>query len=533
MKKFELKLQTKITILITIVLAMAIANITYLISEITQNTIQGKLEVDITNVAQMIAKSPSIEKSLAEKDAEGSIQSYVMEEMSYLKGIDMIVVADMDGMRYAHPNPENVGRRFVGGDEKRVIENGETYFSQAQGTQGDSLRVFVPIFYEGRQVGFVMTGTLIKSLQKEKEQAILGVLAVSMLGLAIGLAGAFVLAENVKKSILGLEPREIGRLYTEKQGMLDAIHEGIIAIDRNSKITLINESACKMLSINEEYAHGKNVTDIFPTSHLPEVISTGKAEYDDEQRINDTIILTNRVPIRDGESITGAIATFRDKTEVTRLAEEITRVRQIIEALRANTHEFMNKLHVIMGLIQMDEVEEAKDYILSVTQNQQQILSVIIKKIKDPTIAGLLLGKFSEANERGVSINIDDATSLWKEHGSVTSNMLVTIVGNLLENALDAISAQECVNDAKNIDIKILETDESIEIEVADSGAGIKKEDMEKIFSRGYSTKEGNRGIGLALVKKAVESVDGEISALSYEGIGTEFIVKLPKNRRC
>ena len=529
LKRIELKLQTKITILIIIVLSVAIANITYLMAELTKYTVQDKLEVDIENVAKIVANAPSIGKALAEGDPEGIIQGYVKASLSTLNDIEIIVVADMEGIRYAHPNPQNIGGKFVGGDEKRVIEYGETYVSQATGTLGASVRAFTPVFYDDKQVGFVMTGTLLESLEEEKKQAILGLVYASTVGLIMGVVGAFLLAQNVKKSIFGLEPHQIGRLYSEKQAMLHTIHEGIIAIDRDGKITLVNDSAIKMLGVDEKEAYGKNVTEVFPTSRLVEVMSSAKAEYDYEQVIGDTVILTNRMPIkRDGE-IVGAIATFRDKTEVTRLAEEITGVRQIIEALRANTHEFMNKLHVIMGLIQMDEVEEAKAYIMDITQNQQQIMSYIIKKVKDPAIAALLLGKFSEANERGIQIQIEESTSIEKDHGNINSNMLVTIIGNLVENAMDAISLDDIDKEEKSIEIKMEENEDYIEIDIADTGMGIKKEDLESIFNRGYTTKEGNSGIGLALVKKAVENMGGELDVSSYEGIGTEFIIKLPK----
>ncbi len=528
-KRIELKLQTKITILIIIVLSISIANITYLMAELTKYTVQDKLEVDITNLAKLIANAPSVKRELARKDPDGIIREYVNESLRHVSDVEIIVVADMDGIRYAHPNPRNIGEKFVGGDEIRVIEQGETYVSQATGTLGASVRAFTPVFYEGKQVGFVMTGTLLESLEEEKKQAILGLVYASSVGLIVGVVGAFLLAQNVKRSIFGLEPHQIGRLYTEKQAMLDAMHEGIIAIDRDSNITLINDSAIKMLDVDEKEAYGKNVLDIFPTSRLEKVMNSAKAEYDDEQIINDTVILTNRMPIKSEDQIVGAIATFRDKTEVTRLAEEITGVRQIIEALRANTHEFMNKLHVIMGLIQMGEVEEAKAYIMDITQNQQQIMSYIIKKVKDPAIAALLLGKFSEANERGIQIQIEESTNIEKDHGNINSNMLVTIIGNLVENAMDAISLDNIDKEEKSIEIRMEENEAYIEIDIADTGMGIKKEHLESIFERGYTTKEGNSGIGLALVKKAVENMGGELDVSSYEGVGTEFIIKLPK----
>ncbi|QIB27951.1 2-hydroxycarboxylate transporter family protein [Caloranaerobacter azorensis] len=220
-------------------------------------------------------------------------------------------------------------------------------------------------------------------MKKLKKKAVLHLIFLAYTGILAGIIAAFLLANNIKKTLMGLEPNEIIKLYNEKVGMLDAIHEGIIAIDKDCKITLVNDSALDILQIKDKYKPeeiiGKPVTDIFHTSRLPKVLETGIAEYDKEQRINDTIIVTNRVPIKDNGKIVGAIATFRDKTKITRLAEEVTGVKQIVQALRANTHEFLNKLHVILGLLHLGEIEEAKKYIVNITESQQQIISMIIK----------------------------------------------------------------------------------------------------------------------------------------------------------
>jgi len=533
MEKNTLKLQTKITILITIVVFVSISIILPFITESATDNVQEKVEINIMNVAKIVAKSPVIREALTNKDPDRIIEPYVKTLLASVEQIKFIVVADMDGVRYSHPNPQRVGEKFVGGDQYRVIEEGNTYISEATGTLGKSMRVFTPIYdlENKKQIGFVSVGTLIKSIEMAKQEAIIHLIFLAYTGIFIGGIGAFLLAKNIKNTLMGLEPDEIIKLYNEKIGMLDAIHEGIIAIDEKCRITLINDSALDILQIKNKYKleeiTGKVVTDVFGTSRLPKVLESGIAEYDKEQRMNDTIVVTNRVPIKDNGKIVGAVATFRDKTKVTKLAEELTGVKQIVQALRANTHEFLNKLHVILGLLHIGEIEDAKKYIVNVTESQQQILSMIVKKIKDPTIAGLILGKFSRAKELGIKIKVDEATKLDSRHKNISSNVLVTLIGNILENALEAVSKSN--NEPKIVKLRIEEMEDRIEIQVEDSGVGIEAGNLETIFERGFTTKPESEGVGLDLVKKTLEKLNGKIRVSSEPNKGSVFEVILPK----
>ncbi len=212
---------------------------------------------------------------------------------------------------------------------------------------GKSLRAFTPIYdiNNKKQIGFVAVGTLTQSIEKSKHTAIMYLIFISFGGLTVGIIGALLLAQNIKKTLLGLEPEEITNLYNEKMSIIDAIHEGLVAIDKHGQITLINDSALKILQLENKYTKdqiiGQKMDVLFPTTRLLSITELGISEFDKEQNINNTLIMTNRVPIKDKQKIIGAIATFRDKTEVTNLAEELTGVKQIVGALRANNHEFM------------------------------------------------------------------------------------------------------------------------------------------------------------------------------------------------
>lgn len=526
-------LQTKITILVTVIVTLAVLIMMAFFAEWTVDNVQDKVEKNVLNIAKTVAHSKTIRSQLEEGDANQEIRSYVQEILEGVDEVEFIVVADMNSIRYSHPNPERIDERFMGGDQKRVVENGATYVSEATGTLGKSLRAFTPVYsLEGnKQIGFVSVGTLASSIDQAKHEAFNYIVVSSLVALVMGSFGAFVLALSIKKTLLGLEPDEIAHLYMDKTAMLGAIDEGIIAIDKDARITMINDSAISILRLAsaEEVATylGKDVKEVFPTTRLHQILNHGNAEFDMEQRIESTVIMTNRVPIMDKGEIIGAIATFRDKTRVMKLAEELTGVRQIVDALRANTHEFMNKLHVLLGLIQMGEYDEAKDFIIKVRERQEQIIQQIMKQVKDTTLAALVLGKLNRAKELGIVFRVHPETSVESEHGIVTTQVLVTIIGNLLENSMEALV--QTANEVREVSLLVVEMKDWIRIEVSDNGPGIPVDEKERIFTKGFSTKRGSRGMGLAIVKSGVDEFQGRIALESELGKGTRISAFLSK----
>lgn len=527
-----MKLQTKLTILIITVVFICISIIIFFVTSWMTSNIENEVKTNIMNVAEIVAHSQEIREALQIKDQNKVIGSDIASLLKTVDQIEYIIVVDMDGIRHSHPDPQLIGEKFVGGDEYSSLKKGETYISEATGTLGKSLRAFTPIFdmNNKKQIGIVAVGTLTNSIENSKREAIIYLIFITLGALAVGIIGAFLLARNIRKTLLGLEPQEITKLFNEKISMIDAIHEGMVAIDKHGQITLINNSALEILQLDKKYNKnqiiGQKMDALFPTSRLLSVIELGISEYDKEQKINNTLIMTNRVPIKDGQKVIGAIATFRDKTELTNLAEELTGVKQIVEALRANNHEFMNKLHVILGLIHIGELEEAKKYITNITEKKQKLLSEVTNKIKNPTIAALLLGKFSRAKELNINLVIDEATNFENKIKNITNNLLVTIIGNLIENAMEA--ASKSIKQDRYVNVRIQETIKEIKIEIKDSGVGIEKEYINTIFERGYTTKLGSSGVGLSLVKDAIDNLNGNITVASELNEGTIITVILP-----
>ncbi len=520
MKK-AMKLKTKLTLLVIIVVFVSISIIIFFVASWMTGNIESKARTNIMNVAEMVAHSREIIDGLETKDPKGNIGPYVNMQLKNLEQIEYIIVADREGIRYSHPNPEMIGKRFAGGDQYRAAEKGETYISEATGTLGKSLRAFAPI-YDGenkREIGFVCVGTLTHSIETAKHTAVLYIILIALGGLSVGMIGAFLLANNIKNTLLGLEPEEITRLYNEKMGILGAIHEGLVAVDHRGRITLINNSALNILrlesGVSKEHIIGQNIEEVIPNSCMLNVLATGESEFEREQRINNTIIMVNRIPIMNRGKVIGAIASFRDKTEVTRMAEELTGIKKMAWSLRAQNHEFMNKLHTISGLIQLEEYDEALQFITDIAKVRNNVSDILTKNIKDAYLSALLFSKYNKAEECRVKLKIDENSKLTKLPRFITSEDMVSLVGNLIENSLDAVK-----NDGTGeIFIRIVEKEHMLYIVVKDNGSGIPKEHWNKIYEQGFSTKEGQRGHGMYIVKQIIDRCNGTIEFKVDKGV--------------
>ena len=518
-------LETKIVVLVCLVVFMALLATSIPISSIVAQRTQDNLGANAINVARMVARSPLVIRNLDLPQDTGEIQAFA-REIRLATGVEFITVFDLAHVRWSHPDSSRVGQLFAGGDEERAL-HGEEYTSVALGTLGTSLRAFAPVYApDGRQVGAVAVGILLDNVRQAVRQSREIVYLGSGLGLMIGLAGAFLLARNVKQTLFGLEPFAIARLLEERNAMLQSVREGILAVDRQGRITLVNEEAARLFSRAgmEGGCLGDWVDDRVPNTRLKNVMESGQAEYDQEQDLHGVVLFTNRVPVTVDGEIVGAIATFRDKTEIRQLAEELTGVRSYAEALRAQAHNFMNKLHVILGMVRMKCYDQLGEYVCRIAQEHEAEVVYVGRRIRDPVLAGFVLGKWSRARELGVEMLLTEDSYLPPTADSEVLHELVTVAGNLIDNALEALAEAE----EKKLEITLLWEAGQLTLVVSDTGPGIALNAQERIFQRGVSSKEGNRGLGLALVRDSLLVLNGQITLNSRPGEGAEFVVTLP-----
>ena len=518
-----LKIRTKIALLGIAFWCVGLLTVGLFLGGAMMEQFEKRLGENAKNIALSVSEIPDVQQYAGKPGGEKAIQP-IAERIRRKTGAEYVVVFDMNGIRYSHPVPERIGKAFVGGDEGLVL-HGETYVSKAIGTLGPSMRAFTPVFRNGEQVGAVAVGILLRDVQRSLGVLNRFLMTALLLGLLVGACGVAYLAWNIKRAMGGMEPFEIVRVTRELDGIIESVPEGIVAVDGNGRVSLMNSTAHALLNVRTD-PRGKSVEDVIPNTRLPVVLRTGKAELGQEQLLKGSRILTSRLPIVSDGRVVGAIASFRDMSEAIALAEELTGVKRYVEALRARNHEFLNRLQAISGLIQLGEHDRAVAFISSVMESHQSLVSFIARRIKNPAVGGILLGKSSRCRELGVRFEIDPDSTL--ESGtSPGDQILVTVIGNLLDNAVDAVVARSD-GEVRKVEFSVFDESHTILISVRDSGEGMTDDVRDRIFEPGFSTKGKERGYGLFNLRNAVESIGGDVSASCISGKGCEFVVCLP-----
>lgn len=521
------KLRTKLTLLIGVTFIVPLFFVSILINNFITKEYYSVYGERAMEVAKFVATNPRIIAGLTKANTVPFDElSQLLDTLSVVSQVRYIVPMNMRAERLYHPDHEKIGLSFVGGDEQRALR-GEAYISSATGTLGFSQRAFFPVYnLEDEQIGSVAVGIMSDSIESIIAKVAFPVKILLFLTMLFGLALAVRLAKSIKTILFGLEPAEIATLLQERSSMLQMVDEGVIAIDLNGHITLANDEARRIL-------HNAGIkgslldtplAKIIPVERLFTVMKTGVPQYDDEHTLGGVTILANYTPLTINNMTVGAISTFKDMSEVRQMAEKITDINSYVEALRSQSHEFMNKLHVIMGLLNSGKQEDLRAYVTQFVDAKTAEDKIIQDSVRDPVIAGFLSSKHSNARELGVSIMFDCEGILPPVPGSALQHGLITILGNLIDNALDALQDSQ----EKILRIRFAVTPNALEISIADTGSGMDGETVSRIFDKGYSTKGEKRGLGLWLVLKTLQELAGNIDVRSRPGRGTSFHVTLP-----
>ncbi|WP_332691922.1 sensor histidine kinase [Halalkalibacter lacteus] len=482
---------------------------------------------------QLVAQNPIVQQNIESEHASERLQP-VVERIRVINDHDYIVILNMDRIRLTHPIQERMNTQFDGGDEGPAFTE-HIYVSKAQVADDiTSVRAFVPIKKPDQaqeQIGVVVVGNVLPTVKDILYEFRHTIFVIALITTLFGVWGAWLLANHIRKQTFEMEPEELARVLVERTATFNAIHEGVIAIDDQERITVINSAALNMLSLNEnEKIIGAKIQEVIPDTKLPEILELGKPLYQRDLYVQNRAILSNRIPITVGDKTVGAVAIFQDRTEVNRLAQELTGVQAFVEALRVKSHEYSNKLHTIAGLIQLEEGQKALEYIFDLTEEQTSLSQMLMQQIHDDNIAGLLLGKVSRGKELGITLKINKNSEFTDFPEGITNHDLVVIIGNLVDNSFDALADFSEVT--KEVHLLLKEEEQQLLIRVSDNGSGIPSEIIESVFSRGFSTKKKEgRGIGLFLIHSIVSRVDGQIDINSGVEKGTEFIITLPMMR--
>lgn len=453
----------------------------------------------------------------------------VAESARSVSGSTSVVVADRTGTVLASADPSELGTRLeLPGD---VLSSGRSWVGTVQHAGASSVVGQVPVLSDdegrvGDVVGLVAVFRERPTLLESLGQAVPNLLVYLGVASAVGLLGSLLVARRVKRQTLGLEPLEIVGLVEHRNALLRGIKEGVVALDASGTVTLVNDVACDLLGISGDPV-GQPVSRLGLEPAVLTALSQELPGTDVPVAAGSRVVVFNRMPITSQGRRIGTVATLRDRTELLRLQQDLDRVHDVSQTLRAQAHEFANRLHTISGLIQLGEFDEVVGYVDHISQRDASLTETVTERIADRAVAALLIAKASLATEQGVDLVIADRSRMSAADPALSADV-ATVLGNLVDNALDAAAAGSTAAD-RWVSVELVDDGEEVTVAVSDSGPGVAEDVADRLFERGVSTKQdvpGGRGIGLSLVHLLCTRRGGGVEVQS--GDATTFVARLP-----
>lgn len=491
------------------------------------STLEEKIDEILQSTVITLAESEQIQQSLEVGYCEEAMMDYLDSVVENTTDLDVITIADENAIRIYHVNRERIGQRFVGGDEGPALE-GQRYFSDATGTMGYQHRFFSPVLDEnGSIIGFVMASATQSRMQQLYRDIsgtylyLMGLLTLCTLILSA------ILAVYLRNTLRGAKPEELVRTYLTQNDILNSLEEGLISLDREGRVRLVNMAAEKTLGQKEELLLYRNVDEVLKNNEGGSL----RGVIGENLLSNHPNLMVSSILLQSGSSWARQVLILNDKSEAFRRAEQLSGTRHIVSTLRANNHEFMNRIQVISGLLQMGRTREAMGYIGEISATHAQVIAPVMQLIHNSNVAALILGKMSTLRELDIQLTLLTNSYLPEHSRFLTSDELVSVVGNLLENAIEAVNAVSDVR-SRTVDLQITEDDQGLLILISDSGVGIAPEHIPLIHKNGFSTKAAEgRGVGMSLVMGIVEHREGSLEVDSELGAGTTFTLIFNKER--
>ncbi|MFI6157427.1 ATP-binding protein [Kitasatospora sp. NPDC051170] len=484
--------------------------------------VSSELDHDAMQRALSIAQATATDEVLARAaDARDSatVQRNA-EQIRLATGASFVVITDLDGIRLSHTDPGRIGHR-VSTDPEPAL-SGRSVTAIQEGTLGRTARGKVPLrTADGRIVGEVSVGISDDSIRRRLLKMLTGILLCAGAGLAAGTVATLALARRLKRRTHNIALADISALLVEREAMLHGIREGMVALDEHGRIRLANDEALRLLGLPEDCA-GAPIGAVLPPGRLTDVL-TGRITGTDLPAVrDDRVLVVNRMATAEG----GAVVTLRDRTELESLVRELDTTRSLTEALRAQDHEHANRMHTLLGLLELGRHDQAVAFISEQSGSHAVVAARIAEQVQDPHVAALLAGKTAVAAERGVRLLLAPAAHL--PDAVVDARTLVTVLGNLVDNAVDAMPAG-----GGRVEVSLAAAGSTLLLQVADSGPGVPEDLRELVFEEGWTSKDAPahrpRGLGLAMVRRLVERTGGRIVLDAGPLGGARFTAELPE----
>jgi two-component system CitB family sensor kinase len=495
------------------VLVVVVAGGYLLMSSALHDDLVAQYEQRALAVARSVAADPIYADRVEAGDQSGIVQERA-EAVRVRTGALFVVVTDDQGIRYSHPNPDNIGE-MVSTDPSVALAGGEVVAFE-RGTLGLSARGKVPLRNaSGRVVGEVSAGIDAESIRDQ--EGALRLRTASFLGLAllVGSAGAFALARRLKRQTFGLEPRELADLLRESEAVVHGVQDGVLGVDRSGRITVCNDAADVLLG--QHLAAGTPIADANLSPRLRDVIESRQHVQGMLTVAGDRALVVTSQPVERGGHDLGVVLTLRDRTQHDEMVRELHSVRALSDGLRAQAHEYTNRLHTVAGLLHLDHVEEARQYLGQLASDVAATGDVPAAVVADPYLRGLMAAKSASASEQGVHLRLSAGSEL---RTRMTSPLdVVTVVGNLLDNAIAAACGG--LRRPAWVELSLVADGDDLLVAVIDSGDGIPEDIGDRVFQEGATTRtdeQGRHGIGLALARQVARSHSGDLELLHRRG---------------
>ncbi|HEY5855595.1 MAG TPA: sensor histidine kinase [Aldersonia sp.] len=475
-------------------------------------------------VAENVASTPIVRDQLDNRDV-GSVLAPEVDRAVNLSGADLAEIVGPDGVVLVSSDPTRIGADGELGPSDAAT--GRAWSGDLDIAGAHSIVGHVPVLdVDGDVLAVVSVSDGYPSVWELLTDGGAQLLLYLGIGAALGLVGSYLLARRLDRDTRGLEVAEIASLADHREALLHSIREGVVAVDNEGEITVLNDSAQELLGLPDD-AVGRRVDDVGLDPAVRDFLLSESSEHDVVISTGDRVLALNRQPASSRGQRIGTVTTMRDSTELASMQSQLTSHKSVTDTLRAQTHEFANQLHTISGLTQLGEFEAVTELIGTLTRRRAEISDAVTRRITDPAVAALLIAKTTLAAESGVALELTDDSRLAALDPALSTDV-ITILGNLIDNAVDVSEGSA----GAKVTVRVTDRD-GLLIEVADTGPGVPPDARETIFARGVTSKPdvpGGRGVGLALVRLVSTQHGGSVAVTDTETdcSGALFTVRLP-----
>ncbi|MFE2715303.1 SpoIIE family protein phosphatase [Streptomyces mirabilis] len=295
-----------------------------------RNDSEDKIRAQALSIAEAVASTPATPTALQSTNPTASLQP-LAEDVRHRTGATFIVVMSPKGIRYTHPNPALIGKRFSGPVEPAVA--GHAFTETYPGPSGLTVRAIVPVTgTRGSVIGLVAVGIKVQEVTRLANRQLPVMLSAAAAAFALATGGLALVSRRLRLQTHGLGPVEITRMYEHHDAVLHSVREGVLIVDGDLRLLLANDEAHRLLDLPED-AEGHRVTDLGLDLPTAELLASGRVATDEVYPAGERLLAINHRPTKCRGRPWGSVATLRDTTELRELAGKAVLARERLKLL--------------------------------------------------------------------------------------------------------------------------------------------------------------------------------------------------------